>query len=172
MNDSPPILGFAAPSGTGKTTLLIKLIPLLKQQGIRIAVIKHSHHDFEIDQPGKDSYRLRHAGAEQMLIASAYRHALITETPEQHEPQLSHLIQQLNHSKTDLILVEGFRHESFPKIELHRTATGKALLYPNDNSIIALACDSIIDAPIDILDINKPEVIVSYIMRYLSKESG
>lgn len=166
MTNRTPILGFAASSGTGKTTLLIELIPLLKKQGLRIAVIKHSHHDFDIDQPGKDSYRLRKSGADQTLVASAWRWALITETPEQQPPTLSNLTQKLDHELIDLILVEGFKHETFPKIELHRTATGKPPLYPNDSSIIAIACDSTIEAPITILDINNPAMIAEYITQY------
>ncbi|NOX09985.1 MAG: molybdopterin-guanine dinucleotide biosynthesis protein B [Gammaproteobacteria bacterium] len=168
MNKTP-IIGFAASSGTGKTTLLLELIPLLKEQGVRIAVIKHSHHDFDIDQPGKDSYRLRKSGADQTLIASAWRWALITETPEQKPPTLNRLVQKLDHDQIDMILVEGFKHESFPKIELHRIATGKALLYPDDSSIIAIACDTDIKAPITCLDINNPARIAEYITQYLLK---
>lgn len=144
MPDSPvPLLGFAAYSGTGKTTLLEQLLPILSQKGIKVAMIKHSHHDFEIDQVGKDSYRLRKAGAKQMLIASAYRSALITEKSGQQEPHLSDLIQQIDHTQIDIILVEGFRHVAFPKIELHRPSLNKDLLFPQDNSIIAIACDQI-----------------------------
>lgn len=141
INCPIPLLGFAAYSGTGKTTLLEKLLPTLSQRGINIAMIKHSHHNFEIDKEGKDSYRLRKAGAKQMLIASAYRSALITEKDDQLEPELSDLIQQIDCEKVDILLVEGFRHISFPKIELHRPSLGKGLLFPNDESIIAFASD-------------------------------
>ncbi len=138
-----PLLGFAAYSGTGKTTLLEKLLPILTERGLRIAMIKHSHHDFEIDQVGKDSYRLRHAGAKQMLIASAYRTALISEKDGKTEPNLAELIQQIDSNNVDIILVEGFRHVAFPKIELHRPSLKKPLLFPQDDSIIALATDNI-----------------------------
>lgn len=143
MDCPTPLLGFAAYSGTGKTTLLEKLLPELSNRHIKVAVIKHSHHDFEIDQRGKDSYRLRKAGAKQMLIASAHRSALIKENSGIAEPELSELIQQIDHKNIDLLLVEGFRHVSFPKIELHRFSLGKALLFPHDDAIIAFASDDV-----------------------------
>lgn len=139
--DSPtPLLGFAAWSGTGKTTLLKNLIPLLREDGIRIAAIKHTHHNVDFDQPGKDSYELRRSGANQVLVASAKRSMLITEnrSPQQ-EPQLQQLLTQLDHDQIDLILVEGFKHEPIPRIELHRSSVGKPLLYPDDSQIIAIA---------------------------------
>ncbi len=139
--DSPtPLLGFAAWSGTGKTTLLRQLIPLLREDGIRVAAIKHTHHSVDFDEPGKDSYELRKSGASQVLVASAKRSMLITENPTpQQEPQLQQLLRQLDHEQIDLILVEGFKHEPIPRIELHRSAVGKPLLYPDDPQIIAIA---------------------------------
>ncbi len=142
-----PLLGFAAFSGTGKTTLLELLIPELNQANIRIAMVKHTHHDkFDIDKPGKDSYRLRKAGAEQVLVASANRWALMVEHSDayrkQHpEPELFDLLPHLNLEQTDLILVEGFKHEQIAKIELHRPALQKPLLHPDDQDIIAIASD-------------------------------
>ncbi|MCG5500044.1 molybdopterin-guanine dinucleotide biosynthesis protein MobB [Ectothiorhodospira lacustris] len=141
MEHSPPILGFAAWSGTGKTTLLVQLIPLLRERGIRIAVIKHAHHTFDVDQPGKDSHALRKAGAEQMLIASTQRFALMVEQPESREPDLWELIGHLDASRTDLILVEGFKAEPFPKLELFRPSLGKPARYLQDPDIIAVATD-------------------------------
>ncbi|MCK5605916.1 molybdopterin-guanine dinucleotide biosynthesis protein B, partial [Candidatus Pacearchaeota archaeon] len=132
------ILGFVAYSGTGKTTLLEKLIPLLTAKGLRVGLIKHCHHDFDIDIPGKDSYRLRKAGAQQVMVASAKRWALITEQPEvQPEPVLHELLHQMEQDQLNIILVEGFKHESFPKIELHRQALAKPFLFTNDDTIIA-----------------------------------
>lgn len=163
-----PLLGFAAYSGTGKTTLLVQLIPLLRQQGLRLALIKHAHHAFDIDQPGKDSYRLREAGAGQVLIASSQRSALITENIHPQEPRLEDLLGRLDISQTDLILVEGFRHVAFPKIELHRQALNKPWLHTEDDSIIAIACDqpADTDSKLPQLDLNRPGEIVSFIMKH------
>lgn len=142
QNFNTPVIGFSAYSGTGKTTLLTQLIPLLKQRGLRLAIIKHAHHDFDVDYPEKDSYKLRHAGAKQMLISSAKRFALMTELGDDHkELSLSDLLDQIDHDQTDLILVEGFKREAFQKIELHRPKLGHPLLFQNDNNIIAVASD-------------------------------
>ncbi|MFC1588896.1 molybdopterin-guanine dinucleotide biosynthesis protein MobB [Pseudomonadota bacterium] len=164
-----PVLGFAAYSGTGKTTLLVKLLPLLKEKGLRVAMIKHAHHDFDIDQPGKDSYELRKAGAGQVLIASDYRRALITETPQGKEPGLEELIVELNLDDIDMVLVEGFRHLPFPKIELHRPSTGKDLIHPDDANVIALASDENIDSRgLPLLDLNRPQMIADFVLNWCS----
>jgi len=163
----PPVLGFAAYSGSGRTTLLSELLPILVLANLRIGVIKHSHHDFEIDQPGKDSYRLRKAGARQMLIASPYRTALISEQPAVQEPELGDLLTRLDRDHLDLVLVEGFRHIAFPKIEVHRAATGKPLLHREDESIIAIASDTNIDTTLPRLDLNRPRDIADFIVEYL-----
>jgi molybdopterin-guanine dinucleotide biosynthesis protein MobB len=173
-NENIPILGFAAYSGSGKTTLLEKLIPALSDLGIRTSLIKHSHHDFEIDYPGKDSYRLRKAGAHQLLIASSYRQALITENVEIKEPELSSLIQQLNPNLVDIILVEGFRHDaSIPKIEIHRHSTDKPYIFPENRSIIGLATDyfPVIEDNFSthppLLPLNEPVTIARFVKDYL-----
>jgi len=171
MNTPRPILGFAAFSGTGKTTLLEKLIPQLVEHGIRIAMVKHAHHAFDIDKPGKDSYRLRQAGAQQMLIASDQRLALMTENPAPREPRLEELITRLDLETVDLILVEGFKHVPFPKIELHRETLGKTLLYPDDPAIIAVACDHPIDTgTLPSLDINDTAAIAMFILDWLQQQ--
>lgn len=166
-----PILGLAAFSGTGKTTLLTKLIPLLKNSGLRIALIKHSHHNFEIDKPGKDSYRLREAGATPVMLVSSCRRAIITEFNSIIEPRLDDQLKVLDQSELDLILVEGFKAENFPKIELHRPSLKKPLIYPSDPSIIAIATDS--NKPFNNmamhLDINDPELISEFILTIFLK---
>jgi molybdopterin-guanine dinucleotide biosynthesis protein B len=161
-----PILGFAAFSGTGKTTLLTRLIPVLKTQGLHIGLIKHSHHNFQIDQPGKDSFRLREAGASPVMLVSTHRRAVITEIVPQREPRLDDQLQHFDQSGLDLILVEGFKAEQIPKIELHRPSLNKPLLYLNDPNIIAIASDCALETPdyLAQLDINRPEMIASFII--------
>ena len=166
------MLGFAAFSGTGKTTLLTQIIPLLRQHGLRIGLIKHSHHNFQIDQPGKDSFRLREAGASPVMLVSTRRRAIITEiTPEQ-EPRLDDQLKHFDQAKLDLILVEGFKAERFPKIELHRPSLNKPLLYPNDPDIIAIAADCALEAPDHLtqLDINQPGMIAAYILNQFMRQ--
>jgi len=165
-----PVLGFAAFSGTGKTTLLVQLIPLLQRQGLRIAMIKHAHHDFDIDSPGKDSYRLRKAGAGQLMIASNRRRALITEHSTPCEPQLEELVGALDLDSVDLVMVEGFRHVPFAKIELHRPSLGHPLLCREDRSIFAVASDAPLDcAGLPRLDINRVEDIASFILDWSNR---
>ena len=164
-----PLIGFCAFSGTGKTTLLIQLIPILKARGIRLAVIKHAHHNFDVDQKEKDSYKLRHAGAKQMLISSAKRWALMSELDEQQdELTLCELIEQIDHKNIDLILVEGFKKEVFTKIELHRPSLGHPLMCIDDENIIALATDDVSNAPNNVvqLDINEPNEIATFITHH------
>lgn len=134
-----PVLGFAAFSGTGKTTLLKKVLPLLKAQGLRVAVVKHAHHNFEVDQSGKDSYELRKAGASPMLVCSSQRLALMLDYDQSQEPNLEEMIDFLPLHRLDAVLVEGFKSEAFDKIELHRPAMGKPLLAETDTNIIAIA---------------------------------
>ena len=169
---SIPVLGFVAASGTGKTTLLTQLIPILKHGGLRVGLIKHSHHDFDIDQPGKDSFRLRQAGASPVLLVSPYRRAMITEFAPAQEPRLADQLKQFDQSELDLILVEGFRAEQFPKIKLHRAALNQPLFYPGDPDIIAIATDVVLEIPSSLmqLELNRPETIAAFIFdRTVSK---
>jgi molybdopterin-guanine dinucleotide biosynthesis protein MobB len=162
-----PVLGFAAYSGTGKTTLIVNLIPLLKQQGIEVGVIKHAHHTFEIDQPGKDSYEIRKAGARQMLIGSKKRWALMVEQEEDDQTiRLQEYISHLDQDKLDIILVEGFKPEAIPKIELHRPSLNRPLICKTDESIIAIATDADIteELSLTVLDLNNHAAIVQYII--------
>jgi len=169
MTFSKPVLGFAAFSGTGKTTLLIRLIPLLEQRGVRVALIKHAHHDFEIDKPGKDSYELRKAGARQVLVASDRRSALISENAPPREPLLDDLVARLVLDSVDLVLVEGFRHVPFPKIELHRPSLKHPLLCHEDTSIIAIATDFPVNVdPLPLLDLNNTIMIAEFILDWMA----
>lgn len=173
-NASVPILGFIAPSGTGKTTLLKTLISLFKMNNYRLAVIKHSHHDFEIDKPGKDSHELRMAGAEKMLVASKHRWALISENVDQdNEVDLNTLLKNLDQAGLDLILVEGFKHEHFPKIEIFRPSHKSSRLAESNPDVIAVATDaeSIIPDETPCLDLNNPEEIQQFIIRYFNLET-
>ncbi len=166
MTASLPILGFSAWSGTGKTTLLRQLIPALKQRGLRVSVIKHAHHHFDLDFPGKDSFELRKAGANQTVICTTTRMATITEfdSPAQ-EPELADIVAMLDPDRADLVLVEGYKDIRFSKIELRREPLGKPWLYPDDDTVIAIACDQppaeTLDIPI--LDINDIEGIARFI---------
>ncbi|MGZ8252898.1 MAG: molybdopterin-guanine dinucleotide biosynthesis protein B [Methylophilaceae bacterium] len=167
-----PLLGFCAyGSGIGKTTLLTSLIPELIKLGLRISVIKHAHHKFDIDHPGKDSYRLREAGAVQMMVGSRQRWALMTElsrTPyADEEPNLDLLLAQMDMSLVDLIVVEGFRNEAITKIEVHRAEMNTPLLANDDPSIIAVATDSPVATKQPQIDLNNIPAIAGFIMHWL-----
>ncbi|EGQ8733525.1 molybdopterin-guanine dinucleotide biosynthesis protein MobB [Vibrio parahaemolyticus 49] len=162
-----PTLGFAAYSGTGKTTLLEALLPKLTDAGLRIGMLKHAHHNFDVDKPGKDSYRLRKAGASQMLIASRNRFALMTETPEA-EAEFEYLLTRFDEGKLDVVLVEGCKNIAFPKIELHREEVGKPWLYPHDENIIAIASDSAeLDSELPQMNINDLDAIAQFVLQYV-----
>ena len=134
------VIGLAGWSGAGKTTLIVKLIPVLVARGVGVSTVKHAHHDFDIDKPGKDSFLHREAGAREVLVASGKRWALMHELREAPEPDLDGLLSRL--SAVDLVLVEGFKRDAHVKIEVHRVGNGKPLLYPDDPSIAALASDA------------------------------
>lgn len=173
-NPSIPVLGFAAYSGTGKTTLLKQLIPLLRNQGLRLGLVKHAHHDFDLDIPGKDSYELRKAGATQVLVASHRRWALVTERDLVEEPELQSLLERLDRERLDLILVEGFKHERFPKIELCRPAMGRPLIHPQDPGVIAVAADATWPDPpeLPLLDLNDVAAIADFVLAWVREETS
>ncbi|MGJ7457377.1 molybdopterin-guanine dinucleotide biosynthesis protein B [Halomonas sp. RA08-2] len=160
-----PLLGIAAWSGTGKTTLLEALLPRLAERGLRVAVIKHAHHTFDVDQPGKDSHRLRQAGAAPMLVASRTRMAMMMETPDQQEPDLADLVALVATQRPDLVLVEGFKAWPLPKLELHRPALGKPLRVAQDPWVKAVASDEPLVLPdgVEALDLNDLAALADWI---------
>jgi molybdopterin-guanine dinucleotide biosynthesis protein B len=133
------VIGLAGWSGAGKTTLLDRLIPELIARGLVVSTLKHAHHNFDIDKPATDSWNLRHAGANEVLIASSARWALMHELRNEREPAVASLLQRMD--QVDLVLIEGFKRENHPKIEIHRHANGKPPMYPDDPSIVAVAAD-------------------------------
>jgi len=170
-----PLIGFAAFSGTGKTTLLRQLIPALSAKQIKVAVIKHAHHNFDIDIPGKDSYEIRQAGAQQILVASSRLMALMEVQPkEMRDPSLAELIPRLDCSNLDLIIVEGFKHEVMSKIELYRPKLNKPLLYPEDDNIIAIASDQALTESCNIkqLDLNNIQEMADYLEHFITHRTA
>jgi molybdopterin-guanine dinucleotide biosynthesis protein B len=159
------IFGFAGWSGSGKTTLIEKLIPLFVQRGLKVSLIKHAHHTFDVDQPGKDSHRHRHAGCTEVLVSSSRRWALVHELRGAQEPGFAELIERL--SPCDLVLVEGFKRERLPKLEVWRAATGEALLHPADKNIVALATDGKIDTKLPHFDLNDAPEIAGFVLQHL-----
>lgn len=158
------IFGFAGWSGSGKTTLIEQLIPRFVMEGLKVSLIKHAHHEFDVDQPGKDSYRHREAGCQEVLVTSARRWVLMHELRGAPEPTLEEQIRHI--SPCDLLLVEGFKHYAMPKLEIHRVANGKPLLYPDDPHIVAIASDEPIDTQLPRFDLNDHDGIADYIMQF------
>jgi len=147
------VLGIVGWSGAGKTTLITRLIPVLAERGMRVATIKHAHHSFDVDQPGKDSYEHRRAGAGEVIISSARRWVQMHELGEETEPTLAQLLRKV--SPCDLVLVEGFKSERHPKMEVFREAAGKTPLHPGDRAVVAIASDQPLPgAPVPVVDLN------------------
>jgi molybdopterin-guanine dinucleotide biosynthesis protein B len=159
------IFGFAGWSGSGKTTLIEQLIPRFTKRGLKVSLIKHAHHSFDVDQPGKDSYRHRHAGAMEVLVTSSRRWVLMHELHGEPEPSIEEQIQHL--SPCDLLLVEGFKHAPIPKLEVWRAATGEPMLHPNDPEIVAVASDQRIDTRLPLLDLGDVDGIAAFILGHL-----
>lgn len=165
-----PILAISAWSGTGKTTLLKKLIQALCAEGLRPGLIKHTHHDMDVDKPGKDSYELRKAGAAQTIVASSQRWALMTETPDEPALDLNWLVSRMDPSTLDLVLVEGFKHESVPKILLYRQNSGhriEELVF--DEHVIAVASDIPVETSLPLLDLNNIPQIAAFVLQWLKE---
>ncbi len=158
------VIGFAGYSGAGKTTLIEQVVARLTAGGLRVAVLKHAHHEFDIDQPGKDSWRHRAAGAAEVLVSSGRRWALMHELRGAPEPPLDELLARF--SPCDLVIVEGHKHAPIPKIEVHRPALGKPLLHPDDSAIIAVASDAPLSTTLPRLDLNQPDAVVEFIRHY------
>ena len=159
------VFGFAGFSGSGKTTLIEQLIPRLVEAGLRVSLIKHAHHAFDIDKPGKDSYRHREAGCTEVLVTSDRRWVMMHELRNEAEPSLEEQVARF--APCDLVLVEGFKRASIPKLEIHRPSHGRPLLHPEDPNIVAVACDAPVQTSLPVLDINDPAAIAEFIMRHL-----
>ncbi|MBV8836819.1 MAG: molybdopterin-guanine dinucleotide biosynthesis protein B [Alphaproteobacteria bacterium] len=151
------VIGIAGWSGAGKTTLLTRVIPHLVKRGLRVSTIKHAHHAFDIDQPGKDSHTHRQAGATEVLVSSANRFALMHELRGEAEWALDALLEKL--SQVDLVLVEGFKTQAHPKLEVYRTAIGKPLLHPEDENIVAIASDGPLNARVPVVSLDDVEAV-------------
>jgi molybdopterin-guanine dinucleotide biosynthesis protein B len=157
------IIGLAGWSGSGKTTLLTKLIPRFTGRGTRVSTLKHAHHNFDVDRPGKDSFEHRSAGATEVLVVSGNRWALMHELRGAPEPALPELLTKL--SKVDLVLIEGFKRENFPKLEIHRAVNEKPLLHPHDPWIVAVAADTPLpQAKVPVVDLNDVEAIADLLL--------
>ena len=157
--------GFAGWSGSGKTTLIEKLIPRFVKRSLRVSLIKHAHHSFDVDYPGKDSYRHRHAGATEVLVTSSRRWVMMHELRGAQEPAFE---EQIKHfSPCDLLIVEGYKFAPIPKLEVWRAETGEALLHPNDPHIVAVASDVKVETKLPLLDLNAQEAIAAFILGHL-----
>lgn len=159
------VLGIAGYSGGGKTTLIEKLLPRLRAAGLSVAVIKQSHHDFEVDVPGKDSWRHRAAGAQEVLLTSPHRWMLVNELRGAPEPGLSAHLKRL--SPCDLVLVEGFKHADIPKLEVWRAANERPWLHPEDANFIAVAADRLPPGGLKHLPIDDIEAITAFVLEYI-----
>jgi molybdopterin-guanine dinucleotide biosynthesis protein B len=164
------ILGIAGYSGSGKTTLIEKLVPILVGEGLRVSLIKHAHHQFEVDQPGKDSYRHRYAGCAEVLVSSSRRWALMHELRGDDEPTLE---EQLRHfSPCDLVLVEGWKHDPIPRIEVHRAGGDRPLLFPRDPHVIAIATDEPLPAKVPQFGLDDAPAIARFVLEFVSGRQG
>ena len=158
------VIGLAGWSGAGKTTLLTRVIPHLLSEGLRVSVIKHAHHAFDVDVPGKDSWRHREAGAAEVLVSSGKRWALMRELRGAPEPRLPELLAKL--SRVDLVVVEGFKSEPHRKIEVHRRANGKPLLFPGDPAISGIATDTAIETALPTAHLDDIPAIAAMMLRF------
>jgi len=164
-NNGMRIIGLAGWSGSGKTTLITKLIPCLIARSLRVSTLKHAHHGFDLDKPGKDSFMHRTAGATEVIISSAKRWAILHELRGEEEWDLPALVSKM--SAVDLVLVEGFKRDAFPKLEIHRTENGKPLLHPDDPHIVAVACDSPLTvSKVPVVDLNDTDAVADLLLKH------
>ena len=164
------VLGIVGWSGSGKTSLLTAMLPVMRLGGLRVSTVKHTHHDFDMDRPGKDSFRHRQAGAHEVLIASGTRWALLHDL-EGPEPALTELLKKLD--PVDLVLIEGYKTHAIPKLEVHRPSLGKSPIWPDMKDVIAVATDSELDVGRRVrLPLNQPELVAAWIMAWLSVSGG
>jgi molybdopterin-guanine dinucleotide biosynthesis adapter protein len=159
------IFGFAGYSGSGKTTLIEKLIPRFTQRNLKVSLIKHAHHTFDVDKPGKDSYRHRQAGCTEVMVTSSRRWVLMNELRGAPEPDLNQLIERM--SDCDLLLVEGFKRESIAKMEVYRASVGEPTIYPHDANVVAIASDARVDSRLPQFDINDDGAIAKFVVEHV-----
>lgn len=160
------VLGLTGWSGSGKTSLLVELLPLFVARGLRVSTVKHAHHGFDLDQPGKDSWRHRQAGAQEVMLASGQRWALLHEVREDAEPGLAALLDRM--TQVDLVLVEGFKADRHPKIEVHRPSLGRAPIWPGRPDIVAVASDAALEGcDRAVLPLDNPPAIVAWALDFL-----
>jgi molybdopterin-guanine dinucleotide biosynthesis protein B len=157
------VIGLAGWSGAGKTTLLARIIPHFLKEGLRVSVIKHAHHSFDVDVPGKDSWVHRQSGAVEVLVSSGQRWALMHELRGAPEPRLPELLVKM--SPVDLVVVEGFKSEPHRKIEVHRTANGKAMLFPDDPAIVGIATDGAVETALPVVHLDDIPAIAAMMQR-------
>ena len=159
------IFGIAGYSGSGKTTLIERLIPVFTGDGLRVSLIKHAHHSFDIDHPGKDSYRHRHAGCSEVLVTSKLRWALMHELRGEREPTLEEMIKRI--APCDLLLIEGYKREAFDKLEVYRSTLGEPLLFPQDPRVVAIAGDQRVAAELPQFSIDDVPAIAAFIRKHV-----
>ena len=159
------VMGIVGWSGSGKTSLVVEVLPILKRHGLKVSTMKHAHHRFDVDKPGKDSFRHREAGASEILVVTSSRWVLMHESREEPEPSIESLIERM--TPVDLLLVEGFKTHHHPKLEIHRPSEGKPLMCTGDPEIVAVACDVALEGlPVPVLDLNDPEGIARFILAW------
>lgn len=171
-----PAVGFVGSSGSGKTTLIERLVPILTARGRRVGVLKHAQRDFDVDRPGKDSYRARAAGAREVLVASQRRWALLAEEADPDtEPRLARMLARFTAGQVDLVLVEGFAHEAYPKIEVYRPSHGQPpKCWPGDPDVVAVASDEELGlrSPVPCLDLNDADSVAAFVLGLLAPSAS